>query len=89
MSNPESKKNNAPTKSERDNALSPKDNGLEKSILSQVGEKENIQDESLEEILLQELLQKTTQLQQVDKTISRMQQELQSYYPMLSEIYIL
>jgi len=76
MSNPQSKKNNASTKSEHDNALSPKDNGLEKSILSQVGEKENIQDESLEEILLQELLQKTTQLQQVDSTISRMQQEL-------------
>ncbi|MEA2116184.1 MAG: EAL domain-containing protein [Thermodesulfobacteriota bacterium] len=76
MSDSESKKNNKLTKSDGDNARPPKDNGLEKSILSQVGEKENIQDESLEEILLQELLQKTTQLQLVDKTISRMQQEL-------------
>ncbi|MBW2328761.1 MAG: EAL domain-containing protein [Deltaproteobacteria bacterium] len=76
MIDSESKKNNTSTKSERDNALSPKDNGPEKSILSQDSEKGNIQDESLEEILLQELLQKTTQLQQVDQTISRMQQEL-------------
>jgi diguanylate cyclase (GGDEF)-like protein len=76
MSNSESKKNNTSTKSEHDNALSPKDNGLDKSIHSQVGEKGNIQDESLEEILLQELLQKTTQLQQLDGTLSGIQQEL-------------
>ena len=76
MSDSGPKKNNTSTKSDRDNAMSPTTNGLDNSILSQVEEKGNIQDESLEEILLQELLQNTTQLQQVDRTISRMQQEL-------------
>jgi diguanylate cyclase (GGDEF)-like protein/PAS domain S-box-containing protein len=43
---------------------------------SQVEGNGDFPEESLEEILLQELLQKTTELQQVDKTLTMLQQEL-------------
>ena len=76
MSDSGSTKNNRSTRPDRDTSLPSENTRPDSTITAPADEKDNIQEESLEEILLQELLQKTSQLQQVDKTISRMQREL-------------
>ena len=63
-------------KVDHDNTLSSGDSGPEDSVHSKIGGEDTLQKESLEEILLQELLQKNTQLQLIDGTLSRIRQEL-------------
>ena len=73
MSDSASTKNNKPAKANHDNAMPPKDTSSAHSLIDGEGE---FQSESLEEILLQELLQKTSQLQQTDGELGRIRQEL-------------
>ncbi len=49
----------------------------EKSVQTAVNGEEDFQEESLEEILLQELLQKTSQLQKIDGELAEIRQELE------------
>ena len=76
MSDSESTRNNKPDMAEHDKAVAPDDSGLENSAQSLVDGEGDFRDESLEEILLQELLQKTSQLQKTDDELAGIRQEL-------------
>jgi len=68
MSNSGSNKNNS--------SIPPDDDNLKNTGHSPADETDEVEDESLEEILLQELLQKTGQLQKTESELTELQQEL-------------